>query len=253
LSRIALGRLTLSAVNENLRRIAFLRVPENRFLIAFINDGSSRVFWSGTLIQENDLIILGPGCCVYVRTEGPCCCGSIWFPAVDLAHDGNALTNPQITVPAELSVRRPPSSDICQLRHLYSAAMKSALERSDALPDPETKSVLEQQLMHGVVACMGARRVNSDDPARRRREGLAVSFEKLLSTRSNPPPSVAEIGAALGVSGQFLRRCCGYQLGMSPSQYLRFRRLQMVHRVPRQRRGQIAQDVPNSENTAPAS
>jgi methylphosphotriester-DNA--protein-cysteine methyltransferase len=44
---------------------------------------------------------------------------------------------------------------------------------------------------------------------------------------------VAEICAALGVSDRMLRSLCEEHLGMSPSGYIRLRRMQQVHRALR--------------------
>jgi AraC family ethanolamine operon transcriptional activator len=44
---------------------------------------------------------------------------------------------------------------------------------------------------------------------------------------------VAEICAALGVSARALRTCCEEQLGMDATEYVRLRRMHLVHRALR--------------------
>jgi AraC-like DNA-binding protein len=85
-------------------------------------------------------------------------------------------------------------------------------------------------LIHALVDCLSAGRLDEDMSANLHRELLA-RFEGLLEMQ--PFLRLAEICAALGVSDRMLRSCCEEQLGMSPSTYLRLRRVQQVHRALR--------------------
>jgi transcriptional regulator GlxA family with amidase domain len=55
-----------------------------------------------------------------------------------------------------------------------------------------------------------------------------MRFEDLLAKLPGDDMRVAEVSLALGVSDRFLRRCCDVQLGMSPVNYLKLRRLQLA-------------------------
>jgi AraC-like DNA-binding protein len=57
---------------------------------------------------------------------------------------------------------------------------------------------------------------------------LTIRFEDLLAKLPGDDMRVAEVSLALGVSDRFLRRCCDVQLGMSPLNYLKLRRLQLA-------------------------
>jgi AraC-like DNA-binding protein len=60
-----------------------------------------------------------------------------------------------------------------------------------------------------------------------------VRFEALLQAQPERNLRMAEICAALGVSERLLRSLCAEHLGMSPTTYLRLRRMSLVHRTLR--------------------
>jgi AraC-like DNA-binding protein len=60
---------------------------------------------------------------------------------------------------------------------------------------------------------------------------LLARFEDLLD--AEPPPSIAEIGTALGVSPRMLRECSEKNLGTDPNSYRRLRGMQRAHRALR--------------------
>ncbi len=60
---------------------------------------------------------------------------------------------------------------------------------------------------------------------------LAVRFEELLQARPEASPPIAEIRAAFGVSSAVFGASCRQQLGISPTRYLRLRRLQRLRQA----------------------
>jgi AraC-like DNA-binding protein len=64
-----------------------------------------------------------------------------------------------------------------------------------------------------------------------RHRGILARFDNLLVAK--PSLRMAEICAALGISGRMLRECCRKHLGMGPSGYRRLHRMQQVHRALR--------------------
>jgi AraC family ethanolamine operon transcriptional activator len=62
-------------------------------------------------------------------------------------------------------------------------------------------------------------------------QDIIVRFEALLKAKPHQNLRIAEICEALGVSDRTLRLCCEEQLGLSPTKYLRLRRMQLVRRA----------------------
>jgi AraC family ethanolamine operon transcriptional activator len=184
-------------------------------------------------MRTSDIMTLGAGQRLYTRTDGPSRSGSIWVPAAALARYGSALTGAIFAVPSAarwLSLRPAMTR---HLRHLYSAAIGAVESRSPAFIDAETAHGLEQQLIEALVECLSKGSAIEAAPATRQHQDLAVRFEALLETQPERYPRMAEICAALGVSPRTLRICCDEQLGMSPTEFLRRRRMQLVNRALR--------------------
>jgi AraC family ethanolamine operon transcriptional activator len=119
------------------------------------------------------------------------------------------------------------------LRHLHAAAIGSVESRSPAFIGGEAAHGLEQQLIDALVESLSKGSAIEVTAAARQHQDLAVRFEALLETQPERSLRMGEISGALGVSARTLRVCCEEQLGMSATEYLRRRRMQLVHRALR--------------------
>ena len=228
LTQVVLHRLRLTDLEENLPRIAFIRVPKDTILVALTVDNRNPQVWGGANIQSNDLVTLGPDQCVHARTDGPCRWGAVWLPLDYFDGCSLALTGEVLRLPTRPSVWRPPPSVGRELHRLHAAAMEAGRLRSAALVDPEAAHGLEQQLIHVLIECLAGEPAKSSVPSTETYQKLSARLEELI--RTQPDMGVAEIKAALGVTERTLRRCCNQQLAMSSKSYIRFRRLQQAHR-----------------------
>jgi AraC-like DNA-binding protein len=166
-----------------------------------------------------------------MRTDGPCRWGLIWVPEAELVRYGSALTGTPFAVPAVARWWRPRPAMVRHLRHLHSAAIDLVESRSRAVIDGEAAHGLEQQLIDALVECLSGGSADQATPAARRHQDILVRFEGLLQAQPGGDPRMAEICAALGVSERLLRSVCAEHLGMSPTSYLRLRRMSLVHRT----------------------
>jgi AraC-like DNA-binding protein len=215
LTQITLHRLRLLAAEEHLPRIAFVVVPADAVLVLLPDGGGAPWIWGGIAIGASEIVTLGTDQRVHSRTDGPSRWGAIRLPARELARYGRAMSGEGFTVSEIVARWRPPPVARRELRELHQAAYRSAEIRSGVLIDGEAAHGLEQQLIHALVECLSA----------------GPQFEGLLETQSFL--RVAEIRAVLGVSDRMLRSLCEKHLGVSPSSYLRLRRMQQVHRALR--------------------
>jgi len=231
LTQITLDRLRLASAEEEAARIAFFTVPASTVLIWWLIGGSAAPQWGGIEQRAGDMLTLGPGQRVHSRTEGPCRWNAIRLPEEELLRYGRALCGTEFGAPPALAVWRPVSAVMRQLAQLHRAAIRMAQARPGTLADVEAAHGLEQQLIHALIECLSPAPAQEEAPAARRHRRILAGFEDLL--QADPFARMAEICAALGVSDRLLRECCNEHLRMGPSQYLRLRRMQQVHRALR--------------------
>ena len=175
------------------------------------------------------MITFGSGERLHARTLGPSRWGAIQAADQQLARYGRALSGAAFVVPPAARWRPPPAA-MRQLRHLHRAAIRMAEARAGALTDAQAAHGLEQQLIHALIECLSTG-VTDNEPSAARHRGVLARFEDLLV--AEPSLSMAEICAALGISGRMLRECCKKHVAMGPSRYRRARRMQQVHRALR--------------------
>jgi AraC-like DNA-binding protein len=231
LTQVKLHRLRLSAAEEQLSRIAFVAVPPDLILISLPMGGRTGPIWGGIGMRTGEIMTFGPGQRVHARTDGPSRSGSIWLPVQDLARYGRALIGDAFAVPSAVRSWRSLSAAGRELHQLHRAAIRMAGLRPETLVGAEASHGLEQQLIHALVECLSAGSAHETVPATLRHQDIVVRFEGVLEARPHQNLSMAEICAALGVSDRTLRSVCGEHLGISPTRYLRLRRMSLVHRA----------------------
>src|SRR5271169_3782765 len=85
LTQVALHCVRLSAVEEQLSRIAFVAVPAGMLLVSLPIGDRPAPIWGGIRMRAGEFVTFGPGERVHARTDGPSRWGSIWLPAQELA------------------------------------------------------------------------------------------------------------------------------------------------------------------------
>jgi AraC family ethanolamine operon transcriptional activator len=86
-------------------------------------------------------------------------------------------------------------------------------------------------LIHALLECLSGLPAAAGTRAIRQHQGIVVGFEALLQAQPHRNLRIPEICEALGVSDRTLRLGCEEQLGLSPTKYLRLRRMQLVRRA----------------------
>jgi AraC-like DNA-binding protein len=152
------------------------------------------------------------------------------MPNRDFVHYGQALSGTGFGVPP-VARWRPPPAALRELRQLHQTAVRMAEARSRALADVEAVHGLEQQLIHALIECLSAGPNDMETLAAGRHREILARLEDLLQAECFW--RITEISAALGISERTLRICCEEQLGMGPTEYVRRRRMQLVHRALR--------------------
>jgi AraC-like DNA-binding protein len=231
LTQVALHRLRLSATEEQLPRTALFAVPADMILVSLARGRASAPIWGGVRLGTDEIMTLGAGQRLHMRTDGPCRWGSIWLPATELVQYGRVLTGANFAVPSAARWRRPRPAMSRHLRHLHSAAIGLVERRSNAFIGGEAAHGLEQQLIETLVECLSKGSPIEATGATIEHQDIAVRFDALLHTRPERALRIAEIPAMLGVSARALRIGCQQQLGMGPAEYVRRRRMQQLDRA----------------------
>ena len=231
LTQVTLHGLQLSACNEQLPRIAFIRVPPDIVVVAFsISDQRPAPLWGGVEMRVDEMITLGSDVLIHARTDRGCSWGAIRLPREDLAQYGRDLTGVELLLPSATRWR-PPRTAFRQLRHFHLAAIRAVEGRAGPVIDRQAARGLEQQVVHSLVECLSAGIAVEETPVTRRHRTILAQFEDLI--REKPVWQASEISAALEISQRMMLGCCNTHLGMGPGRYLRLRRMQAVHRTLR--------------------
>ena len=231
LTQIALHSLRLSATDEHLPRIALVAVPADMILVSLPRGRGPAPIWGGITIGAGEIMTLGPGRSLHMRTDGPCRWGSIWLPAAELAQYGSSVTGAPFPVPSAARRWRLRPATMRHLRHLHSAAIGLVESRSRAVIDAAAAHGLEQQLIYALIECLSTGSAIEATCATMAHQHIAVRFEAVLHTRPERAFQPAEICKTLEIPARTLCIACEEQLGMGPAEYVRRRRMQQVDRA----------------------
>src|SRR5467141_2244137 len=80
LTQVVLHRLRLSAAEEHLPRVALIAVPADVILVSLTRGRGPAPIWGGITIGAGEIMTLGAGQRLHMRTDGPCRWGVIWLP-----------------------------------------------------------------------------------------------------------------------------------------------------------------------------
>ena len=111
LTQVALLGLRLSATDEQLPRIALVAVPADTILVSLPRGKGPAPIWGGITIGAGEIMTLGAGQRLHMRTDGPCRWGSIWLPAADLAQYGSRFDRSAVLCPLRRSSVAPAAGD----------------------------------------------------------------------------------------------------------------------------------------------
>ena len=231
LTQISLGRVRLASAEEEVARVAVVAVPANTVLVSWAIGDRPVPAWGRIEMRAGEMLTLGPGNRVNVKTGGPCRWDTIRLPDKELLCYGRAMCGSGFFVPPAPAVWRPASAAGRHLAQLQRAAIRMAEARSGALTDAEAAHGMEQQLIDALIECLSDGPAEQETSAGSRHRCILATFEDLL--QADASHSITEICAELGISERLLRACCKEHLGMGPHRYVHLRRLQQVHRALR--------------------
>jgi AraC-like DNA-binding protein len=171
----------------------------------------------------------GRGERLHQRTLGPSCWGLIWLPPASLAAFGKTVTGHAVAAPDRGKILRPSVQDRKHLLHIHAGASRLAGTKPRMLAHPEVMRAMEQELVGVLISCLTNSEERVETLAVQRAGDIMVRFEEMLENSTLERWSVAELCASAGVSERTFRDYCATFLGTTPYQYMRLRRLMLVH------------------------
>ena len=224
LSRVILPDLSLLALSESLPRTAYIALRPERVCVAFPLRSDLSSVWGGVRLQRGHIVFHSRGELFHQRTNGPTEWGLLSLEHERLAAAGRVLTGLNLVAPPSGRILRPARHDIARLLRLHAAAARFAHKQPKLILDREVIRGLQHDLIEAVVYCLASEGASG---GWRRHKQVMDRLEDALDPAR--PISMPELCAAIGVSERTLRSCCAEFLGVSPSRYLRLRRLRLAH------------------------
>jgi AraC-like DNA-binding protein len=213
---------------ENTARIAYVSLLPTRAFVSFPLIGEPRPIWSGVELRSGDVVFHSRGERSHQVTRGASQWGLLSLPPGELAAYGKAFTEREIVSPPVGRVLQPYRAAAAQLQRLHAKACDLAETNPAIIAHQEAARALDQELIHALVTCLTADDAYGSLATKRHHAEIMVLLENALASDLGRRFRTRELCAAMGVPERTLRVCCAEFLGVSPSRYLRLRRLNQV-------------------------
>jgi AraC-like DNA-binding protein len=229
LTSVSLPGLKLLSVQESLARIAYISLAPETTNFTFSTRSQPPPIWGGVEMKSQDLMFHSVGERMHQRTGGASSCGTISFDPKFFATASKALIGSELIPPRVGRVFRCSQPDAVELRRLHAKACRLAETKPKTFAHREVARAIEHDIVYALVNCLTADVVHEDTFARRRRAIVMNRFEDVLAAKSHRQLPLPQLCKAIRAPERSLRQYCFELLGMSPNQYIRLRRLNLVH------------------------
>jgi AraC-like DNA-binding protein len=221
------GRIRLVCCDENVPRIAFIAFAAERIFISLPMRHDPPPIWSGIRLGPSEIVLHGQGERSHQRTRGPGSWSFISIVPRILAGAFQTFMHTRFT-PTAARIERAPSRPLGKLLRLHARACRLVETKPELIEHPEVTRALEQDLLHAIVHSVTSGKPHRDAATIARNAEVLAQFEDVLASHPLEHLSTPALAAAMGVPERTLRRRCAPSLGMSPGQYARLRRLNLV-------------------------
>jgi AraC family ethanolamine operon transcriptional activator len=210
--------------------------PKGAVGLALTMTQSGQAHWMGAPVAFDDVILQRAG------VEADYVSGSLWdsivlaIPEAELARHIAIITqnDPEKIFTGQDVVRLDPQK-AAQLRHhltVYLSAVKQCLAKPGTAADLSDMATLLVELLAQALADSWRCPQKKCSPVRQRQ--VIRIIEEFDDQHKNLPLRVGRLSEIAGLSSRTLQRIFNDQTGMSPLYYLKYRRLNSVHRKLRE-------------------
>jgi AraC-like DNA-binding protein len=233
LTWVTLRRMRLVRIEENLPRIAFVRLAPGPIFVSFAVHHTTPVFWNEVEVRSGQIVLHRCGERLHQRTAGKLTWGLISVLPKDLAYYGRVLARVKLTAPKSAQFVRPTVSSAGELLRLHGQACRLVKSNPDAIVHKEVTRALEQELLRALVNCLNGEEAVCEQQISKSYAEIMIRFEDYLGSHCHQQISMLELCAAIDVVERTLRIRCSKSLGLSPGNYARLRRLNLVRNALR--------------------
>jgi AraC-like DNA-binding protein len=184
--------------------------------------------WNGVELTLGDIILHSLGERAHQWTKGTSRWGLVSLPVGHLPRYCKVLAELDLIEHPVGRIFRPAPGAAVQLRRLHSKACHLAETSPEIFIHQEAARAVEQELIHALVECLANGDASQTLMVRQHHANIMTRFESASRMDFGKQPSLSELCATLGVPERTLRDCCVKFLGVSPCQYMRLRRLNLV-------------------------
>lgn len=230
---IEVGRLYAQRRREWLTR--FLHVHNSRPGILFITEPGAPMFCNGTEIGYQDVLLFDRDATYVSRSSGPVEWGAITLDGDEL-EDAVSASFQAAKVPRRNGFRviRPPAAALARLRSLHACLGRLATTAEEQFGPMVAQLGLAEMLIMAMLDNIAAAEFRSDTVARQHHHMMINRFFEILDASPTEPYGMQDITRKIGVPSRTFRMACQEQLGISPTQYLLLRRMNLARRALRQ-------------------
>ena len=225
--------LWMQRFSDNLSRVTHAALAPGRAIISFRTRPGPDLFWSGQKMQTTSILRHNDGSSCFQRSSGSASWGSMSLPIGMVDGTLATLVGRDLTLPREPVTLVPSPAAMAQLQHLHAACGVLAEDAPELLANPEAARGIEQALIAAMANCLGGAEDRDEREGRRLHANVMARFRSIVEANADRALYMAEISAAIGVSGRTLRNCCREHLGMGANHYLMLRRMHLAHRALR--------------------
>ena len=231
--RAELDGLWVAGAEESAPRIKHSMQRPERAFVTFLTEAGPEAYARGIPIPQYGLVRHPQGHSYHERTTGATRWGVISLPIEDMALMGTAAAGHELAPPSDMVMVPAGQCGLAPLLGLHAAIRELAEKAPDVLACPEVAHSLQQSLLAALVTChFGHERVDGRN-ASWRHQIVMRRFRRILEENPDRPLYIPEVCKEVGVPDRTLRTCCQEELGMSPKQFLAFRRIHMARRALR--------------------
>jgi AraC-like DNA-binding protein len=228
LTWLKLPHLHLYRGQENVQRIAYISLEPARTFVSFPLTAPVLSVWNGVELKLGDIVLHSHGERSHQWTKGASRWGLVSLPVGQLPHSCKVLAELDLIEHPVGRILRPSPSSAVELRRLHSKACHLAEMKPEIFIHQEPARAVEQDLIHALVECLASAAAGQHFMVRQQHADIMTRFESALRMDFGEQPSLPELCATIGVPERTLRSCCVKFLGVSPGQYMRLRRMNLV-------------------------